>query len=410
MEKGNKKEIAAAVDPKTNLNSGFSVSPLILCRRVSLSLIFLALTLAILGCSVNHCDATALSMFPHPLLPPSPPVPVPENLVTQAHDTRSGLEALLQRTLNALQRAMLFFDRVHKHVILDSTIGTRIVADQLAVLLQRHFNDTGSLIWLPEYRQKIIDLQELSKTVSDKSIFYIAVGDPPYYRKIGNLLRQRFWEINHRTRTMDMSLQVPFDTKGKEFEEEESDNCLAEFFGSRPGATRICDISDKCWLKMTAPGYIGYSLSHEVFYLQIGQQFGCSRQMNEKVMQFRQPSVDILTESFCVNMLIEAKSFAAKGFSPVSNDLFMEQAALCGMQGYYQFFTTEWLEHILSWQSTNGCYKGWPLEYIKGPSHRAKREEKVLDGGCMCHRTTVASAALVQYVRYLAEALATSRA
>lgn len=128
MEKGNKKEIAAAVDPKTNLNSGFSVSPLILCRRVSLSLIFLALTLAILGCSVNHCDATALSMFPHPLLPPSPPVPVPENLVTQAHDTRSGLEALLQRTLNALQRAMLFFDRVHKHVILDSTIGTRIVA------------------------------------------------------------------------------------------------------------------------------------------------------------------------------------------------------------------------------------------------------------------------------------------
>ena len=54
-------------------------------------------------------------------------------------------------------------------------------------------------------------------------------------------------------------------------------------------------------------------------------QFGCSRQMNEKVIKFRQPSVDILTESFCVNMLIEAKSFAAKGFSPVSNDLFMEQ-------------------------------------------------------------------------------------
>ncbi|CAE1239096.1 unnamed protein product [Acanthosepion pharaonis] len=105
---------------------------------------------------------------------------------------------------------------------------------------------------ISEYRQKIIDLQELSKTVSDKSIFYIAVGDPPYYRKIGNLLRQRFWEINHRTRTMDMSLQVPFDTKGKEFEEEESDNCIAEFFGSRwqPINNRCPAVSDDHWYFM----------------------------------------------------------------------------------------------------------------------------------------------------------------
>ena len=46
---------------------------------------------------------------------------------------------------------------------------------------------------------------------------------------------------------------------------------------------------------------------------------------------------------------------------------------------------------------------------IVGPSRRVKREEKVLDSGCMCHRTTVASAALVQYVRYLSEALAARR-
>lgn len=374
------------------------------------SLLFLALVVVISGFSVPYCYAVDLSVYPDRLLPSSSSAVSPlEDLITRAANKQGRLESLLHRTLNALQQAMLFFDRVHKRVNLDSTIGTRMVADQLRVLLRKEMNGTSPLIWLPEYRQKIIDLEELAKDVSDKSILYIALGDTPYYKKVGILLWPRFWEINHRTRSLDMSLHVPFIVEDKGFNEMESDNCIAEILGSMPGATRTCDISDKCWLQMTAPGCVGYSLSHEVFYLQIGQQFGCSREMNEKVKKFRQPSVDKLTESFCVNMLVEAKSFSAKGFLPVSNDLFMEHAALCGMQGYYQLFTMEWLEHILSWQSPNGCYKGWPLEYIKVPSRRVKREEKVLDDGCMCHRTTVASAALVQYVRYLSEALAASR-
>ena len=119
-----KKGIASTVTPENDIYPASSVSSLIPRRPTSLSLIFLA----VFGFSVLHCDATALSVYPHPLLPPSAPVPIPENMVTHAHDTRDGLETLLQRTLNALQRAMLFFDTVHKHVNLDSTIGTRIVA------------------------------------------------------------------------------------------------------------------------------------------------------------------------------------------------------------------------------------------------------------------------------------------
>lgn len=37
-----------------------------------------------------------------------------------------------------------------------------------------------------------------------------------------------------------------------------------------PGAKK-CSISDKCWTLMTSPGYNQYSLSHEVFYLEIGE-------------------------------------------------------------------------------------------------------------------------------------------
>ncbi len=41
--------------------------------------------------------------------------------------------------------------------------------------------------------------------------------------------------------------------------------------------------------------------------------------------------------------------------------------------------------------------------FVLDLSGRFKREERVLHDGCECHRTTVALAALVQYVRYIAE-------
>ena len=44
------------------------------------------------------------------------------------------------------------------------------------------------------------------------------------------------------------------------------------FLCSETGDTRTCQVSRKCWDLMTSPGYEGYSLSHEVFYLQIGEQ------------------------------------------------------------------------------------------------------------------------------------------
>ncbi|CAI9738423.1 Hypothetical predicted protein [Octopus vulgaris] len=302
---------------------------------------------------------------------------------------------------------MEFFGRVHRSVNLDAIIGTRMVADQFTVLLNRQLNATDPLHELTDYTYLIENIQNLAEDISDKSIQYVAHNDPPYFKKIGQLLKKRFWEINHRTRDLNMDLVAPFHTNEEHLREEASDNCIAEFFGTRVGATRSCDISDQCWTSMTGPGYIGYSLSHELFYLQIGQQFGCLKELEAKAARHSQPSLDTLAEGFCSEMLLEANSFADNGLSPATNDLFMEQIGLCGMQGYHQFMKPDWLEHILSWQSPNGCYRSWPLEYItQGRQRRKKREEKVLDNGCMCHRTTVASVALSQYTRYLLETLA----
>merc|ERR1719239_331819 len=126
----------------------------------------------------------------------------------------------------------------------------------------------------------------------------------------------------------------------------------------------------------------------------------------------------------------------------------MKQAALCGLLGYRDFFSPEWLSSILSWQDkTNGCYRwaAWPMKQhephkptklmqmviaairqdpirsesdnkfilhdrvkreekrVKREEKRVKREEKRVSHGCLCHKTTVASSALAQYARFFLE-------
>ncbi|XP_021344818.1 UPF0764 protein C16orf89 homolog, partial [Mizuhopecten yessoensis] len=123
-----------------------------------------------------------------------------------------------------------------------------------------------------------------------------------------------------------------------------------------------CVISSRCWESMTSPLYNGYSLSHEIFYLQIGRQFGCGAEMEMRRLAAGQESIEKMHDDFCANMLNEATIIAKEGFPEHKQDLFMEQAALCGMLGYRQFFTSDWLEKILSWQDQiTGCYKGNPV-------------------------------------------------
>ncbi|KAK3588933.1 hypothetical protein CHS0354_023693 [Potamilus streckersoni] len=164
---------------------------------------------------------------------------------------------------------------------------------------------------------------------------------------------------------------------------------------------------------MTEPGYNGYSLSHQVFYLQIGEQFGCLESMEWQRLLNRQPTLSKLSATFCFNMIREASLIYLNGFPEGRQDLFMEQAALCGMLGYREFFESNWLQAILSWyDEEKQCYTGRTIfetevEYrmpTSKPEHYiVKREERPLANGCLCHRSTVAAGALVNYVRYILE-------
>lgn len=311
-------------------------------------------------------------------------------------------ETYLKRTLNALENALDFFDEEVNHLNLDAIIGTRIVEGQLKVILERL--DSGELKTTEDIEAQIRRVRRKADAVSDAATPNIQHTQPLYFQRIGTILGPEFWVLDYKSKDVNKSLILPQHMKGEAMHEEDSDDCLTELFGtgtSPDSSTTPCRVSRKCWDLMTSPGYRSYSLSHEVFYLQIGQLYGCFR---GRML----PMLERLNAGFCANLYQEALEIAKANYPQNRRDFFMEIPALCGMVGYRQFFRDDWLEKVLGWQWPRGCYGAAvrrPRHHKDNSLDRFKREEKQLPDGCECHRTAVAIGALSQYVRYILEYL-----
>ncbi|WAQ96525.1 CP089-like protein, partial [Mya arenaria] len=281
---------------------------------------------------------------------------------------------LLRKTLSALKGALNFFSRQYQNVNLDAVIGTRIVDGYLKVLLNHIDYEQESWPLDEDILQAIRDVQSMAMDVSDKAIPFVEITDPPYYRMLGTLIQRDFWAIDFASKDLSpkdfYSAWLP--RPGESMAEEESDNCITELLGT-------------------------------------------GEEMNQQRTLHSQPPPAELVNQFCASTYLESKSIEEQGFPQLKQDLFMEQAALCGLAGYRWFFSPDWLQTILSWQDKEtGCFKGAtilenqvrmrkPAGGAQLPVSRVKREERILPDGCLCHRTTVAAGALAAYVRYIAE-------
>ncbi|GFO31338.1 upf0764 protein c16orf89 homolog [Plakobranchus ocellatus] len=371
-----------------------------------LSMLILLLTIAVFpatkGLHLSGGQSLDPDVWAESLLEPmSPPA------------TNSTMDLLL-RTFDGLGKALQFFKSEFRHVNLDAVIGTRIVQSSLDVLLRRLAN-FNLLDDVPPYViNHIRKLRDEAGEVSDLATPYIMMNEPQYYGHIGPILSENRFALDYDNRDINEDAPVWEYNRVEVMEESFSDDCLAELFGTKTGKT--CDISRNCWKAMTGLGYNRYSLSHEIFYLELAETSGCRSEMQWYILQEQQGSLQVLHDTFCANMLAEANLIADNNFPAEVRDVFMEQAALCGMLGYRQFFTSDWLVKILSWQDqTNGCYRwaGWPeksdedavskLVVPRSNGRLAKREEKRIAEGCLCHRTSVAASALSQYVRFILE-------
>nr|XP_053628285.1 uncharacterized protein LOC128685731 [Cherax quadricarinatus] len=277
------------------------------------------------------------------------------------------------------------------------------------------------------------------------------------------LLEKTVWACHQLLQYFDAHLtQMNFDAvlgtriaEGEEkLVEKQSDECLAELLGGTvyhdggvdedtSGGDVLCIVSQKCWQRMTAQGYSGYSLTHQVFYLTIGLRAGCGEQL--ELLAARDGGVNggarsdvthILAE-LCTAVLQEATAISQAGFPDYRRDLFMEQGALCGILGYRNFFKKDWLSRVLSWQKDPGCFGAssvipdqlsttpdqlsttpdqlsttpdqlstTPDQLSTTPHHtRMRREERPMGGHCLAHRSAVALGYLSLSVRFLVTVL-----
>ncbi|XP_071530863.1 uncharacterized protein [Panulirus ornatus] len=231
---------------------------------------------------------------------------------------------------------------------------------------------------------------------------------------LGAILAAGFWEAPLTPRSLNTTrLSPPHDPRpvlsGEEqMEEGQSDECLEEVLGGglegaadgrRESAGRgggRCSVSRVCWQRMTAPGYSGYSLTHQGFIFIVGIQAGCGPQLEQVLAATGVgKSLEGHLRKLCAAMLVEAVAIAQADFPENRRDLFMEQGAFCGHLGYHDFFRREWVARVLSWQRHLGCFGDAHVYAGHHPhpldSHpRVRREERAMGGRCLAHRSSVA--------------------
>ncbi|CAH1273020.1 C16orf89 [Branchiostoma lanceolatum] len=229
--------------------------------------------------------------------------------------------------------------------------------------------------------------------------------------KLSPIVQPGFWESDVTDRTTDSALLSPPSVpRDHPFDEDDSNRCLSELLGTGQNGGQKCQISDACWEMMTSPSYTGYWLTHELFYLEVGERAGCLDQLEVRAAETgKRRGVIGMTSLYCANILREARKIAGDGFLESGQDLFIEQALLCGLIGYRDFFRSSWLSAILKWQSPSGCFGHFTTpspERIAGRTGRHKRvrrrERKTRDG-CLMHMTGVAAGSLAGYLRYILE-------
>lgn len=306
-----------------------------------------------------------------------------------------------EKTLKALRRLLEYAYGKADQFNLDGMVGLRMAHGQLRVLLKRTGHTIPTVL-----RDEINGLTTLAGQVIDRALPFIAASTPSYYKQMGTVLKEGFFEHDYNSRHTNASL-VYKDVKIEDkFTEVLSDSCLSELQGTGASEGRPCTVSDECWDLMTAPHYKDYALAHQVLYLLVAEAMQCGAEVGRVNDMFcrlrgRCHTLSELQETLCANVVDGMNSLEARGFPGNTRDLFLEHVAVCGILGFRDVCTVHRLKMMLSWQEPSGCFvRGDGLGHS---GHRQKRYDVLIDDGCSAHKSSVAAGALGVCIRFHVE-------
>ncbi|KAF5277225.1 hypothetical protein FQR65_LT03931 [Abscondita terminalis] len=214
------------------------------------------------------------------------------------------------------------------------------------------------------------------------------------------LLNVELWmrNINFVYGTLDSRSGVDFLTCAQyleslanmHFSEELSDDCLSEVIQGSVLDKRLCKVSSPC-VEFVDSNIVlpGYGITHQLLLVQSIRALKCD--WNLAWIQKR-------IENFCSRIYRESTKIQNCGYIPALDDLFMEEVVLCGFEGFAEFLSREWMEHILRVKSSYGCYGTFTSASVF-----EKREANLIKHNCIDHTTGLGAAALSLFLRFLIE-------
>ncbi|XP_060028413.1 UPF0764 protein C16orf89 homolog isoform X1 [Erinaceus europaeus] len=245
-----------------------------------------------------------------------------------------------------------------------------------------------------------------------RSVFFLNLSDPEYFREFQSIIQPGFWKLPHTWTRTNISMVYPAAETQDSFSEEHSDLCLVQLLGTGSNGSQPCRLSDFCRDLMTTPGCSGYCLSHQLLFFLMASTKGCTEGLFSQSWSYK--------NLFCANMMDLNQRVEAIGYAYPSRDIFMENIMFCGLSGFSDFYKLRWLEAILSWQRPQeGCFgrpapgdgtPEGPLPFRQHVLRRIKRREKQFADGCSSHNTATAVSALGGFLYILAEQPPANRA
>jgi len=187
-----------------------------------------------------------------------------------------------------------------------------------------------------------------------------------------------------------------------EYEEGVGDSCFEYLVGTKvlANGTRSekCTIPKYCVSVMTSRGKKEYAATHQLLYVMQSKRVGCNEKLRHELGH---AGISHFEQHSCSKIYEETSQASMTGQVALDKqDLFLEQVMVCALLGFQDFFKSEWLNMILTWQYKNGCFGD------ENPGRFSMRKlmfERDMAGGCLSHKSGLGTAVLGIYLRHLVE-------
>ncbi|KAF7256022.1 hypothetical protein EG68_06726 [Paragonimus skrjabini miyazakii] len=303
---------------------------------------------------------------------------------------------------DSVDRVLTYYKAHYQEMNFDGIFGLVLLRDSLQGLVRTRNTWNGAYIGrvLKPIEQDVTRKLSLVDSILPNAFKSLRSRKDPYFNKMGSLFKLS-WTPDLFRLVYPFEMQSEFDVSSDEFDGKMSDQCLIELLQKNMSNER-CQLSDRCIHVLSSRQMIGYESTHQVLLLLIIQKLGCSQLLAER-MNVKETSLSSVETDLCSSIYAQFISLQKQGFplTTAKKDLLLEQIVVCGQSGFLQFVNINFLEVILSWQDSCGCFletKPETKSYLPSIS-RMLRSEMTLQDGCLSHLTAVASGALALYLQ-----------